>query len=157
MQVCPLSAYTALMQITFPSLHRLCTLGGITLAAVLTSGCYTPCESYYRAPVTYVPEAPRYYTPTYQYPTYRPPVVVVNRPAWGSYHPWGQAVCNRSDYTDDHGCGQQSAYSRPAWNSYPPQPAPCHNTAAPPPRRDACYSSPTYYSRPAWQGTWVSN
>ena len=151
------------MQITSLSTHRLFIIGCITFASALTSGCFTPCGSYYQEPVAYVPEVPRYYAPTYQYPAYSPAPVSVNWPTWGGFRPPAQPICNTPSPGYYRGHGQRSPCSRPAWNTYPPQPLPCRSTMAmpptPPPYQQAAptYSRSSYYSRPAGQNSWANN
>ena len=158
-----MTAYTASMQSPYYPSKPLIASCGIALLSALTSGCYTPCGSYYREPVAYVPEVPRYYAPTYQYPAYSPALVSVNWPRWGACRPPAQPICNTPSPGCYHGYGQRSAYSRPAWNSYPPQSVPCRSTMAPPLPPPPCpqvvptYSRPSYYSRPAGQNSWVNN
>lgn len=57
------------MQIAHHQAKRLIALSGMALLTMLTQGCYTPSGTYYRQPVTYVPESPGY-APTYSYPNY---------------------------------------------------------------------------------------
>lgn len=63
----------------YSRLKRLAALSGIALLTTLTSGCYTPCQPYYRPAVTYVP-APAYY------PVYAPVIVTAPRPVWQSWN-----------------------------------------------------------------------
>ena len=71
---------------------RFIALSGITLLTSLTSGCYTPNCTYYRQPVTYVPQTPCY-AATYSYPAYDSVLIPVEGPnyAWNtscSPHRW---------------------------------------------------------------------